>query len=85
MNTQRQMDNGKFYSKGHYVIRGRKIVHVSNGGSTVTTTKARLAHDISDLEKRLGTKIRSPQAIEDLTIELAAMREGLALAEANGL
>lgn len=86
MLTEKQKSNGEFYSRGGYILEGKRFVHRTNGGSySGSWTAGQLRAKREDIAERLATKVRAPSARAALTASLAEIDAALAIAARHGL
>lgn len=84
--TPRPVVDHEFYSRpASPTIEGRKIRFATIGQSFSLMTRAEVEAEIADITERLATKVRATNAIATLNQRLDILRQGLALAERNGL
>lgn len=86
MLTEKQKSNGEFYSRGGYVVRGKRFMYRTNGDSySGPWTAGDLRAKRADIAGRIATKVRSPGAMANLEASIAEIDAALAIAEGRGL
>lgn len=86
MLTEKQKSNGEFYSRGGYVVRGKRFMYRTNGDSySGPWTAGDLRAKRADIAGRIATKVRAPSARAALTASLAEIEAALAIAARHGL